>query len=95
LRKLIALAVVAVSAFGFSSSVATPGPNGHNDYGLCKAYFAGSDNGRNHKHNAPPFQALEKAAGVDDDDTPEEVEQKVKTFCESTSPGGKGTPGGE
>jgi hypothetical protein len=89
MRKLIAAALIAVGALGATGSMATPGPNGTNDYGLCKAYFAGSDTGREHKHNAPPFVALEKAAGVDEDDTPEEVESKMHTFCDPKLPGGK------
>jgi hypothetical protein len=92
MKRFIALAIVAASAFGTGVGSAEPGPNGHNNYGLCKAYFAGSDNGRAHKRNAPPFQALEKAAGVDDDDTPAEIDEKVKAFCESAVPGG--TTGG-
>jgi len=49
-----------------------PGPNGHNDKGLCNAYFRGSDNGQAHKHSAPPFAALEDAAGGADN---------VKAYC--------------
>lgn len=94
MRKIIAVATLALSALGLASSTAAPGPNGRNDYGLCTAYFAGSSTGQAAKHKAPPFQALEEAAGVDDDDSADEVEQKVRDFCSSTTPGGNGgTPG--
>jgi hypothetical protein len=59
-------------------ATADPGPNGHNDFGLCKAYFAGSSTGQAQKQNAPPFQALQQASGG-----------SVQQFCSSTTPGGK------
>ncbi|MGH7859366.1 MAG: hypothetical protein ACREQY_18735 [Candidatus Binatia bacterium] len=88
-------AVIWSVAFGVAlvagTAGAQPGPNGRNNYGLCKAYFAGSDTGREHKRNAPPFvelerQACEQAGGCDDD---EDVENAVMEFCEDATPGGK------
>jgi hypothetical protein len=73
------VAAVALALAGVAG--ADPGPNGHNDYGLCKAYFAGSDNGQDQKRSAPPFAALEEAAGG--------TEEDVAEFCESVTPGGK------
>lgn len=94
MHKIISVATLVLTAAGLGSASAAPGPNGHNNYGLCTAYFAGSANGRAHKHDAPPFQALEDAAGVDEDDSAEEAEQKVREFCSSATPGGNGgTPG--
>lgn len=88
MRRIIAATIVATALFG--TTWAAPGPNGRNDYGLCKAYFAGSENGRAHKRNAPPFAALEKAAGVnDDDDTQAKRDEKVAEFCKNKTPGGK------
>lgn len=90
MRKLIATLSFAALALGAGAGLADPGPNGHNNYGLCTAYFNGSPN----KHKAPPFQALEEAAGVDDDDTDEEIAEKVAEYCSTATPGGKGgTPG--
>ena len=78
-RAIISAAVLALGLAVVS--VAAPGPNCNNDYGLCKAYFAGSDQGRENKRNAPPFQALEEAAGVEDDDNAAERDAKVEDFC--------------
>ena len=58
-----------------------PDPTGPAKYGLCKAYFAGSENGQAHKHSAPPFQNLENAASA--------ANQSVEEFCSSATPGGK------
>ena len=86
-----------------TSVFAKPGPNGHNNWGLCTAYFAGSANGQSHKHSAGPFVALEDAAGCttdssgrscdcDDpngDGSPDTAAECVANFCSSATPGGK------
>lgn len=77
-------ALVAGGAVG--AAFAAPGPNGHNNHGLCTAYFNGSETGRAHKRNAPPFQALEQAAHEYDDQTGDEydnAEDEVYKFCTS------------
>ena len=83
-RTIIAAAVLALGAAGAGVSLADPGdgpgPNGHNDYGLCTAYSAGSEQGQAQKHKAPPFKALEDAAGGAD---------KVGDYCADKTPGGK------
>lgn len=85
-------AVLALTAGGAVVAVADPGPHhGNNTYGLCTAYFAGSDQGRAKKRQAGPFQALESAAGVDGDDEQDEIDQKVRDWC--TANGGSGNPG--
>jgi hypothetical protein len=63
--------------------VADPGPNDHNTFGLCTAYFAGSDKGQEMKHKAPPFAVLEPAA--------EASGQTVEEYSaeNSTQPGGR------
>lgn len=94
-RTVISAAIFALVAGGAGAAVAGPGPNGANDFGLCKAYFAGSDTGREHKRNAPPFQALETAAGVDSDDELEERDEKVAEFCSDKTPGGDRKGGGQ
>ena len=85
MKKLAAAAVLALLAAGSGVTIAKadPGPgNGNNTFGLCTAYFAGSDTGREHKRNAPPFQALEEEAGVEDDDTQEERDEAVREYCD-------------
>ena len=82
---LAATAVTALAlsfgAVGFASA-GEPGPNGHNTFGLCTAYFAGSQTGQDHKHQAPPFQGLEAAADA--------AGQSVAEYCaeNGTHPGG-------
>jgi hypothetical protein len=81
-RLVIGGAVAALIAGGAGMSFAgAPGPNGHNDFGLCKAYFSGSQTGQDHKHSAPPFAALEQAASDND--------QTVEEYGADVTPGGK------
>jgi len=78
------LASVALVAGGLGVATALPpGPNGHNTFGLCTAYFAGSEQGQEKKRNAPPFQGLESAA--------EAADQSVEEYCaeNGTHPSGK------
>jgi hypothetical protein len=87
-RLVIGGALAALIAGGAGMSFAgAPGPNGHNDYGLCKAYFAGSQNGQDHKHKAGPFAAL--AAAADDGDDNTSPAEDVAAYCEDVTPGGK------
>jgi hypothetical protein len=65
--------VVGLSSAVTGLAVGTPGPNGHNNHGLCTAYFNGSENGQQHKRKAPPFQGLEQAAA--------DADQSVEEFC--------------
>ena len=58
----LGLGVAAVATDGPGTEQA-PGPNGDNTHGLCTAYFSGSGKGQEQKHQAPPFRALEEAAG--------------------------------
>lgn len=91
MKKLIAASILALLATGGSMTIAKadPGPNGNNNHGLCTAYFAGSDNGRAHKRNAPPFQALEAAAEAEGD-TQDERDAAVREYCQETDPKFKG-----
>jgi hypothetical protein len=91
LRKfIITLALAAVAALGVSGvSSAAPGPNGHNDYGLCKAYFSGSQKGQSNKQQRKPFVALKTKAGDQDGDGDTDNDD-VAAYCEKTTPGGKG-----
>jgi hypothetical protein len=76
-------AALALTAGGAAVAVADPGPNGNNTFGLCTAYFAGSERGQEEKRKAPPFQGLEAAA--------EEADQTVEEYCAENGqhPGGK------
>ncbi|MGH3332236.1 MAG: hypothetical protein ACRDPJ_13135 [Nocardioidaceae bacterium] len=75
ISKLAAPALAAVLVAGglTTAAVADPGPNGHNNFGLCTAYFSGSEKGQEMKRKAPPFQALEAAA--------EAADQSVEEWC--------------
>lgn len=94
-RTVISVAVLALGLTGVGVSAADPGPNGNNTFGLCTAYFAGSEQGREKKRQAPPFQGLEAAA--------EAADQTVEEYCAANgqrpgggngggSGGGKGKP---
>lgn len=72
MKKVIALTVGVLSMLGGAAGVAIagPGPNGHNNHGLCTALFNGSEQGRGNKQNAGPFAALisQSPDGPSDDD---------------------------
>ena len=93
MKKVVAGIVAVIALLGSAGVVmAKPGPNGKNNHGLCTAYFNGSDNGREHKHQAGPFQALEQAArdgGYQDEDG-ESIEHAVMEYCNATSEKGIG-----
>lgn len=83
-RKLLATAAVAALTLSTGAiATADPGPgNGNNTFGLCTAYFAGSETGQENKRKAPPFQGLEAAADAAD--------QSVEEYCAENGqhPGG-------
>lgn len=84
IRNILVPAVAIAAVAGGTTAVATalpPGPNGHNDFGLCTAYFAGSETGQEHKRKAPPFAALEAAAS--------DAGQSMEEYCGSKTPGGR------
>jgi hypothetical protein len=74
-KTLVVPAAVTLLALGglATTAVADPGPNDNNTFGLCTAYFAGSEKGQEMKRNAPPFQGLEAAA--------EAADQTVEEYC--------------
>lgn len=95
-KQLLALLGGATLVAGGAMGVAfaAPGPNGHNNHGLCTAYFNGSENGRSNKAKAGPFVALENAANArdgqdnDDDgqtDEADEIQRAVWDFCTGAS----------
>ena len=74
-------AVVGVVMGGATVAVGDPGPNDNNTFGMCTAYFSGSERGQEQKRKAPPFQGLEAAA--------EAADQTVEEYCAAngTHPG--------
>lgn len=81
--------LAAVSMLGGTAVVATahPGPHhGQNAFGLCTAYFAGSDQGQDKKQDAPPFAALEEEA--------EAANQTVAEWCAENAPHPSNNGGG-
>jgi len=85
--KLAAVAIATMGVTGVAPAFAAPtiGPDSHQLHGLCTAYFAGSQNGQDHKHQAPPFVALEAAA--------EAADQSVAEFCAANDEKFKGEGG--
>lgn len=87
MRKILmslAAGLVAVSVVVPASAKGKPGGGtmpASSAYGLCKAYFSGSQTGQDHKHNAPPFQDLAAKAAA--------ANQSVADFCAAQTPGGK------
>lgn len=78
-------ALMMMGLFGAASATADPGPHhGNNKKGLCTAYFNGSEQGRENKRKAPPFQALEEAA--------EDADMSVEEFCAGFVGGNPGQP---
>lgn len=79
--KFLAAAVAVLLVSGAGVALAQPGPNGHNDGGLCTAYFNGQKKGHD-KHGSPgPFAALEEASGDADGDGESGTPNDVLTFC--------------
>ena len=85
ISSTIAALVAGGAGFAFAGQ---PGPNGHNDYGLCTAYCAGSANGQAQKHSAPPFAALEDAATAAYPNA-SSTQDAVAQYCQNVTPGGK------
>lgn len=76
IKTLAVPAAVTLLALGgavTTAAVADPGPNGPNNFGLCTAYDSGSEQGKEKKRQAPPFQGLEAAA--------EAAGQSVAEWC--------------
>jgi hypothetical protein len=65
LKKVFAVIIGALGMLGAAAGIssAEPGPNGHNDHGLCTAYFNGQKNGHGPGEDTddpPPFQGLQE-----------------------------------
>ena len=85
-KRVVLGALVAALAAGGGTALAGPGgpgPNGHNNYGLCNAY--GHNGGNN---NGRAFQELERAAReydeADGNDDYTTTAEEVGAFCNDT-----------
>jgi hypothetical protein len=90
-RKVLVLLVIMVALLAAGRTLADPGPNGHNNHGLCTAYFNGQKSG--HDHSQPkPFTALAEEAGDQDGDG--DIDQSdVYAYCLDYGIGGQGSHG--
>jgi hypothetical protein len=66
-----------------------PGPNGHNNHGLCTAYYNGSPKGQEQKHKAGPFAELERQANEQGDPNASTADN-VAAFCDGLVGGNPG-----
>ena len=87
-KRIAAILVAAALAGGINAgfAIADPGPNGHNDYGLCRAL---SNNGKKNGwykdgHDLPP-----PFAAFDTDEDGEISDDEFDAVCEGATPGGK------
>jgi hypothetical protein len=87
-RKIVVTAIAAIALMS-GVSMASPGPNGHNNFGLCTAYSSGSATGQAHKHNAPPFVALAQAADQAGNNDGTATADEIQSYCNQFGPGGK------
>jgi hypothetical protein len=94
-KKLLAAASLGLLLAGGTvvGASAAPGPNGHNNHGLCTALFNGSDQGRSHKQDAGPFATLIQNApdGSDQDNSGGSL-QDAWDWCQQFGVGGNPTP---
>ena len=97
MKKLIVLALTALFALGANAALAGhqekdgPGPNGHNEHGLCTAYFNGQKNGHDkdgETGDPGPFRQLEEDSADPEDSQKEsnneeeqQIEDDVFEFC--------------
>jgi hypothetical protein len=90
LAVLMAAAGLLFVAAGFAS--AEPGPNEHNEHGLCTAYFNGQKNGHEEGNGPGPFGVLEDESTDDgsneDLDDEKQVSDDVFEFCDEFGIGG-------
>lgn len=97
-KVLVALAAFGLILGGASTASAGheekdgPGPNGHNNHGLCTAYFNGQKNGHEEGNGPGPFGALEDESedSGQNENLPEEqqVSDDVFEFCNQYGIGG-------
>jgi hypothetical protein len=90
LKKILAGVIAGLFvAGGINAGIAVagePGPNGHNEKGLCTAYFNGQKNGHEEGNGPGPFGALEDDSTDDGSNEDQEDEMQVSDdvfeFCD-------------
>jgi hypothetical protein len=97
MKKLLAVVMAAAGLLfvgaGFASAEpAEPGPNGHNEHGLCTAYFNGQKNGHEEGDGPGALGGLEDDATDDGSNENLEDEKQVSDdvfeFCDQFGIGG-------
>lgn len=85
-KAILALVIGVLTLGGLSVAQASPGPNGHNEKGLCTAYFNGQKKGHEEGNGPGPFGALEDDST--DDGSNEDLEDEMQVsddvfeFCD-------------
>src|ERR1051326_3118999 len=94
-RLTVTPAAAMLAVAGLVPAHAAPGPNGNNTYGLCTAYFNGSDQGQAQKQaNGAAFVALAGEATAwdaqndqneqtDPNEQNESTNDKVHEYCDA------------
>jgi hypothetical protein len=93
-RTIIAAAILALGTAGAGVSLADPEPNGHNNYGLCKAYTAQQDHRPGGANDT--FTAMADAYDGEVDGDTSKFEDDCATLLGQPAPGnsdGKGKKG--
>ncbi len=109
MRKLIVTVIALLMAFGGAGTALAghegnrgPGPNGHNNHGLCTAYFNGQKQGhdKHDKDSPPPFAELERRAEEEADENNDDDEENdvsgadaVLSWCQDSDNNPKGVGG--
>jgi hypothetical protein len=101
-RKLTIAVITAamLGGTGLGAAQADPPSEGFGNYGLCNAYYRGSEQGQEKKReNGKAFQSLESSARQWAEDNGYDGEDPVKGYCEANFPkpgngNGNGNKGG-
>ena len=89
MKKLIAASILALLATGGSMTVAKADPpqSGFGNYGLCNAYYQGSEQGQAKKReHSAAFRALEASAEEWAEETGYTGEDVVRGYCDAKFP---------
>lgn len=86
-RIIVSAAVAALLGGGaMVANASGPGPNGHNNYGLCNAYQSGSQQGQNQKQaHGQSFLALAQTAGDYNGDGKQDSSDVI-AWCNDNAP---------
>jgi hypothetical protein len=90
MKKVLAFLMLTGMVLGLAGAAsaappedAGPGPNGHNDHGLCTAYFNGQKKGHDEGNSPGPFGVLEDEAGEYDADNNEDGSEETAGLSET------------